>query len=168
MTTPKMKRKPMARVRSSREGKPMRKDVQRNREARAKWDWRLQDVELADIHGLTRERIRQIRRDVHGQRADHYHQERNPTLERLRAACPADVPVRIDIVANALGISHEYARELMHRAGIPIVDLRCRYPWSEVDWSRPNRVIAETLGCKAITVANRRSRKHLGKASACA
>lgn len=41
---------------------------------RQNWEWNLQDVTLAEKHGLTRERVRQIRRELG--RDDSYNKRR--------------------------------------------------------------------------------------------
>lgn len=109
--------------------KPMRPDLARNLAERRQWDWTLQNCELAQIHGLDRERIRQIRKQVGApQFPSGWHRHRvsgSRALAKLGYQFPAGVPARAADVSRALGVvGIKRSRVLMKEAGIPVIDAR--------------------------------------------
>lgn len=107
----------------------VRRDLARNLAARRAWDWSRQDCELAEVHGLSRERIRQLRRALRATKARHYHRERTNGARRLvawDAQLPAGVVPSTAEASRALGLKEKWTRELASMVGVRLVDGRGR------------------------------------------
>lgn len=51
----------------------------KNLEAWSKWEWQLQDIALAERHGVSRERVRQIRKTTNAPKSMNFHRKRKVT-----------------------------------------------------------------------------------------
>jgi hypothetical protein len=103
------------------------------RKTKVEWgkvDWSKQDVELAAIHGCSRERVRQMRPE--GVVADGYRQRTGVTAEQRIARMETEGRT-VEEVARAAGCGKAYARVAMKRAGKGYRHLpkgRARYDWA--------------------------------------
>ena len=127
------------------------------------WDWSRQDFELADEHGISRERVRQIRTEFGFPASARYRCHRDSGELRFQAAFGDErPPLTAMAVAELLGIGTSWACQLMKRFGMPNVDPQALYDWDAQDWRKPTRVIAAETGATRVTVSAERRRGNRG------
>ncbi|HEY2585200.1 MAG TPA: hypothetical protein VGI81_05500 [Tepidisphaeraceae bacterium] len=144
-------------------GYPIR-DGRRERPARVDWrriDWRKTNVQIARELGVSRERVRQVRRtsgiapvETAAQRFSHFVVTHR---ERLR-----DSTVRGAIELSGMKVCYEVARQVLRKAGIKPLK-RNDEPLPH-DWRLPNRDLARIYGRSEQQIANLRFRTAAGAA----
>ncbi len=116
-------------------------------DARAKYlaaDWSLQDTVLGRLLGVSRERVRQVRRKLGKPRALHHHEYTRHIVSRLAVVLDwlrADVVfASLEELAIVAGVSTTTVRNAMRLR--PVVGLSvCGsliHPWPLMNWSLPN------------------------------
>jgi len=122
-------------------------------------DWGLQDAELARVHGLSRERIRQLRKQ--------FNKPDSPQKSKHRASA---IYQRLKEVTNWMRFDYEIAEEV--GCSIPLVlrfrnknniqrRPRGRTDWKALDWSKPSAQIAKETGRSIVVVCVMRRRHAL-------
>lgn len=129
-----------------------------------RWDWTLQNAELALRTGYSRERVRQLRERVGASRAMRHRKHLRSAEVRVKGVAAAGC-WNTRQAADLLGVTTRTAARAARRAGVDLKPCWSVYPWHEVDWSQPNRVIAAKLGAKATVVAAHRARHGEGRSA---
>lgn len=128
----------------------MRQDA-KQRKLHEPLDFTKTDSELGVIHGVTRERIRQLRKDAGLPSSLTLHRDPEWTAK-------ADWSKNNKIIASIFKVSQSSVAGYRHKLGIPqAARHNAKYAWGTVDWSLRNKVIAEQLKAPYGTVAMRRS-----------
>jgi len=123
----------------------------------------MRDVDIAAQFGVTRERVRQVRKMLRKPRSDLYRARPSGAVHRV-GAMDTDA-MTLEGVAEKLGVCRAYAGHLVARFGKrcrPSADRRTvgMYMWdivSQQDWRTcRERVIAEALGVKSPGVVSQK------------
>lgn len=119
-----------------------------------------QDIVIARQLGVSRERVRQIRRKFGHPNPINYHQPTGPTYKQAALALAALHPdwTRRELV-KALGCSIGTVAGL--RLG---QDSRKKYPWHLMNWALSNRDLGHIWGLSAHSIAMHRYQHRLGPA----
>lgn len=134
------------------------RDGRRERAARVDWrrvDWRKTNVQIAHELGVSRERVRQVRRTSGippvQTAAQRFYQFAITHRQQLH-----DSTVRGAIALSGMGICYEVARQVLRKAGIkPFKRKDDPLPH---DWRLPNRDLARIYGRSEQQIANLRFR----------
>jgi hypothetical protein len=139
-------------VRHKPRGRPVNPDLPNER---LQWDWTIKDADLARQHGLTRERVRQIRAKL-GVGPTRY-----KYLHYRAAEVDAERMFRDGIVMDA----HEFAAKHKILVGQARIILRRRncivrpktrvHPWHLFNLDLPSKVLAEIWGVPFVTAIPR-------------
>lgn len=111
-------------------------------------DWQMQDVEIAELVGCTRERVRQRRQEMGLKRSPRWHARRGSCSGRIALMATTDMTVRE--VARMAGCSRGHALQCLKRAGKAWVHVgrgsRAKYDWARADWDLTDAAVARQLG----------------------
>lgn len=139
-------------------------DARRDRSARVNWgrvDWRKSNVQLARELGVSRERVRQVRRTAGiapvESSAHRFYQFVLTRREEL-----LDCSVRQAIEASGIHVCYEVARQALRKAGIE--PFKRKDEGHPIDWRLPNRDLARIHGRSEQQIANLRFRRSAGPA----
>ena len=113
-------------------------------------DWNAQDVEIAEVLGCSRERVRQKRAELGLPRSPKWHARRGSCSEGISLMDTRLLTVRE--VARAAGCSRGHALQCMKRAGKQWVaggrGGRAKYDWARADWGQTDAAVARQLGVR--------------------
>jgi len=130
-------------VRHKPRGRPVNQDLPNER---LQWDWTIKDADLARQHGLTRERIRQIRWKLGVGPAKYKH------LHYIHAEVDAERMFRDGIVMDAYEFAAKHkilvgrARIIMRRRNCIVRPKTRVHPWHLFNLDLPSKVLAEIWG----------------------
>lgn len=121
------------------------------------WDWTLRDVELGRLHGISRERVRQIRKSLNIPASPHKHLHRNGIalrgipVETIRSKTAEELASLTNSVTDTI---YKHCRMLGVR---PLKrDKRLLPIWALVNWELGNRDLARIWKLKEYRPAQRR------------
>jgi len=138
-----------------------------NLEKWKKWDWEKQDIALAREHGLSRERIRQIRKIVGAPQSPTFHQWTDPLHKRIaEKVSNYDWMTKnnIEIIKKYnLDCSSGYLSSLRKQFGKPRSVRKFYFErqlpkWENVDWCQSVDRIAQALKVSKIAVLKKRQK----------
>lgn len=130
-------------------------------------DWNLQDVVLAVNHGVSRERIRQLRKVLGKPRAQNYrmpshesevnavNQNLIDTIKRRKVFMQKTGVVRI---AKSLNITTDLAKRLLVKADIKCADDRKKWDLSRLNFELPNCILESVWGVSQMVVSAHRKK----------
>jgi AraC-like DNA-binding protein len=113
-------------------------------------DWNLQDIEIARQHGISRERVRQVRKKMGVGKSPRFHCRRDSMLSTLRDMDTSGLT--LEQIAEKAGCSEGYALQVLRREKKAFVKVDRRvggkYDWDSADWSKSDEEVARILGVK--------------------
>ena len=135
-------------------------------------DWQAQDVEIAELVGCSRERVRQRRQEMGLKRSPKWHVRRGSSSARIDMMATDGMTARE--VAKLAGCSRGWALQCLKRGKVWVHvarGSRAKYDWASADWSQTDAAVARQLGVgNPCIVTQYRIRKGIvrGKASSAA
>jgi hypothetical protein len=135
---------------------------QNRSETKINWeaaDWTKQDVEIAEILGVTRAAVCQKRNELH--KGDATHKNRRTSVLKIEQQIITE-KASLDglpfdqIKARFEDIGGVTLRNILKKNGIGWKRANQIYPWDKLNWDLPNRVLEEIWGIKPNMVASRR------------
>jgi len=138
------------------------------RKAKVNWsavDWGWQDVQLAEKHGVSRERVRQVRKDSGATLPLAYRKRTGVTASQRIMAMETDGKT-LSVIARAAGCGEAYAAVELRKAGKKYRLLpkgNAKYDWSLIpsDWmDRTDKEMAEIIGASGPAVVTQWRIRH--------
>lgn len=129
------------------------------------WDWNLPDSTLAPQVGLSRERIRQIRKLLGYGASWLKHKKRITIIARQDAAdLPFPKPeMKVMEFARQHNLCRQAAESILVAAGVPIKHGSAIYPWKQINLDLPNDCLQEVWGIRQYNQISAMRRKLLGR-----
>jgi predicted DNA-binding protein YlxM (UPF0122 family) len=133
------------------------------------YDWEKQDIELAEEHGLSRERIRQLRNKLGMPKPPNYKKHRNAPYQKLLTF--SDDVWRTHSnreLADLVGLTSENSVSILRRKYKKPKNLNRKTKpskYKDIDWTKSAEEIAENLNVTRVAVYMMRRRfihKYLG------
>lgn len=123
-------------------------------------DWSLRDIEIAQRTGLTRERVRQVRRDL--QKPESPNKGIHTSVLKRNAVLDACArrrqPLSSKDLSVMLGTSQQAAAIILKNYPYRKVLNNRKHPWEAFNWDLPTRDLAEIWNVRAQSVSNQRAR----------
>lgn len=126
------------------------------------WDWALDNVKLGKKHGISRERVRQIRLALGIAPAitSTIFSAAKKNRQYFKTHTQKEIAARF-------GLKRSTLKAFLHKYKFPYKaaarGAKTALNWKRVDWSQSPKLIAQKLGCKIDAVYKRRSRIKMQK-----
>jgi AraC-like DNA-binding protein len=126
-------------------------------------NWDVQDIELAEQYGCSRERVRQKRKELGVGKPKKWHCRRGSAREKIEGLKDTS-KMTLKEVATAVGCSSSYALQTLKKLGLTYkrqpLGGRPKYDWDKADWSKGYREIADDLGIDNPGVVSQYRQRH--------
>lgn len=114
-------------------------------------DWSKQDIVLAEENGISRERIRQLRKSLNKPKSLKHRQKRNSEGYNMNWS-QVDWTMSNSKIGRLFGMSSEIVRLKRNTLNIPPFVYPTKVNWRYIDWSASNKAICEKYGVSLISV----------------
>ena len=108
------------------------------------WDWTLNNAELGRQQSLSRERIRQIRRDLGISAPPIRGPKERTAIKIIRKIKQEEKEIKVNSIKKIQeNVSCPYLRLVLNKHGIKYLHGNQKYPWGKINWNLPNTIIQE-------------------------
>ena len=130
------------------------------------WEWHLNNADLARKYGISRERVRQIRKNLGVPKPAIRGEKERTVVDGVEKLKNKQSDISVENIKQFLKgkVSEPYLRLILNKHKIDFIHGNRKYPWEKINWNLPNITISDIWGIPYSDIVEYRNKNFEGDA----